>query len=194
MLALGALGQVLAQAFRVWRPSFALYTVTFLIQSLGVALQDTHSNNFVATVQNAHRWLGLIHAIYAFGCLVAPFLATPIAAANEPSRWYLYYASLCGIGIVNLILVFIAFGDTVKLRARSRTASSGNTESKSAMKEFHSVLGQKAVWLLSLYFFFFLGAVITASGKSYIHKTCMILKLDRLGCRISSQGPRWQTI
>lgn len=170
MLAIGAALQLLAQALRAWLPPFPLFAVTFFIQSFGMALQDTHSNNFVTTVKAAHRWLGFIHAMYALGTLVGPTVATAVASAENPSRWYLFYTSLIAIGAINFALVVVAFKDRIRmastLRASSAASATENNapQQPSAWKEMKAVVRLPSVWLLSLYFFFFLGAVITASG------------------------------
>jgi fucose permease len=53
-----------------------------------------------------------------------------------------------------------------KRKARSDTAESEESESKgkTAWKEIKATLSLPGVWLLSLFFFFFLGAAITAGG------------------------------
>lgn len=129
-----------------------------------MALQDTHSNNFVTRVKAAHRWLGFIHAMYALGTLVGPTVATAIASAGTTSRWYLFYASLAAVGLINLVLVIVAFRDSMTKEWISPEAEPSNPQKRSAFGEMKAVVRLPSVWLLALYFFFFLGAVLTASG------------------------------
>lgn len=129
-----------------------------------MALQDTHSNNFVTTIKSAHRWLGFIHAMYALGTLVGPTVATAVASAGTPSRWYLYYTSLAGVGSINLVLVIIAFRDSMKKEHIESQVQGSDSQKMSALAEMKAVIRLPSVWLLALYFFFFLGAVLTASG------------------------------
>ncbi|KAJ5865708.1 hypothetical protein N7534_000261 [Penicillium rubens] len=147
ILSLGAAIQVLAQVLRVWEPPFALYAVTFFLASLGQAYNDTHANTFVSALNGAHRWLGFIHAMYMAGCLVGPFVATGVASANVDSKWYLFYLFPLGVGVVNLAFVGGSFRDRM-----------------AASTEIKDTLSTPGVWLLSLFFFFFLGATITAGG------------------------------
>ncbi|RTE77831.1 hypothetical protein BHE90_007714 [Fusarium euwallaceae] len=150
MLALGAGLQILAHALRSWRPPFALFTITFMLASLGQAYQDTHGNTFVA---------------------VGPFVATGVASAGSVSRWYLFYTFPLGIGVLNLVLVSFAFWDTMGIKRKQpvtertleadETPASRNEDANLLMKE---TLKNKNVWLISLFFFFFLGATLTASG------------------------------
>ncbi|KAL7770080.1 hypothetical protein CFE70_000013 [Pyrenophora teres f. teres 0-1] len=83
ILTLGALIQVLAHTLRCWTPPFALYVVTFFLQAAGMAYNESHANTFVASIDGAHRLLGFIHAMYALGCLISPFVATAVAARGS---------------------------------------------------------------------------------------------------------------
>lgn len=176
MLALGAILQVLSQVLRVWQAPFPLYVITFWITSVGQAFQDTHANSYVAgATKGAHRWLGFIHAMYMTGCLVAPFAAAPIASAEQPSRWYLFYTVPLAIGVVNLVMCLYAFRDT--LRMKGKVQQNAETEGSPASGEdaFESrqttakqllvkTVKQSSLWYISVFFFFYLGMTLTASG------------------------------
>jgi fucose permease len=143
--------------------------VTFFLASLGQAYNDTHANTFVTSVRGAHRWLGFIHAMYMAGCLVGPFVATAVASANAHSKWNLFYIFPLGVGVINMVLVGLSFHDRMllspKRKSRSDTAESERESTgKTALKEIKATLSMPGVWLLSLYFFFFLGAGITSGG------------------------------
>ncbi|EHK44471.1 hypothetical protein TRIATDRAFT_223880 [Trichoderma atroviride IMI 206040] len=175
MLALGALFQIIAHALRSWDPPFGLFVVTFWLVSIGQAFQDTHANSYAAGVKSSHRWLAFIHAMYAAGCLVGPFVSTAVASSGEVSRWYLYYTFPLGLGVFNLVLTCIAFRDTLGFVRKTVTsdnhespdvdqsteATSRNTNATQLIKQ---TVSTPSVWLLSLFFFFYLGSVLTASG------------------------------
>jgi fucose permease len=183
-LLLGASLQLLSQLLRFWNPPFGLFASTFFLTSLGQAYQDSYSNTFVANVPGAHRWLGFIHAMYMLGCLVGPFIATPIAGH---SKWYYTYAVEAGLGAVNIAFVCFAFKDdllgrknrvgtkashdnevrTVATTSNAEDETPSQSRNKQAFQEIQQTLKLKAVWLMSLYFFFFLGAVITAGGRLF---------------------------
>ncbi len=184
MLLLGAALQVAAQALRAWpTPPFGLYVATFCLASLGQAYQDTHANTFVASStkdggSTTHRWLGFIHAMYMAGCLVAPFASASIAASSASSPWYLFYTVPLGLGVVNLALAAVAFRDSVRfvpggqtglnpdsLRRRPAEGTSHQEEMpRGATDLIKDTLSRRSVWLLSLFFFFYLGAAVTAGG------------------------------
>ncbi|KAL2404012.1 Cutinase transcription factor 1 beta [Exophiala dermatitidis] len=188
-LLLGAGLQVLSQFLRFWNPPFGLFVVTFFLTALGQAYQDSYSNTYVATVPGAHRWLGFIHAMYMLGCLTGPFIATPLASHT---RWHYTYAAEAGLGVLNLAFVAGAFGSEMfadskqKRKTAFEAARDGNAEvvasghdgaspesqrdtapgsrNVQALNEIRQTLRLRAVWLVSMFFFFFLGAVITAGG------------------------------
>lgn len=183
MLVLGAALQVLSHALRAWDPPFGLFVVTFWLVSIGQAFQDTHANTFVAGIgAGSHRWLAFIHAMYMAGCLVGPFVSTAIASAggeDARSHWYLFYTFPLAIGVANLALVMVAFRDTTRLHKKQSAASDaaepidqdGQQEqhasvsrNKGAVTLIRATVSTPSVWLLCLFFFFYLGAVLTASG------------------------------
>ncbi|RDW79137.1 putative MFS transporter [Aspergillus mulundensis] len=168
LLLLGAALQIIAHAFRTWAPPFPLFAVTFFIAALGQAYQDTHANNFVATVKGAHRWLGFIHAMYMGGCLVAPFVSTAVASSGDHSHWELFYTTPLGMGVLNLVLVWVAFREWATMKQYEQSEASDSepavSRQRGAATEMKRTLAMPGVWLVSLYFFFFLGAAITAGG------------------------------
>ena len=173
-------------------PAFA---VSFFLQSLGTAYQDALGNTFVSGVPRAaHRWLGFIHAMYALAQLVGPLLATAIASNATPGSgdggfvggeesWKRTYFVTVGLGIVNLVWVMVAFRDPLWVPGRDDGVPRGGVEegagrtlredqqqqdkqtAMSAIRDMGTMLKVKDVWLISLFFFFALGAAQTAGGK-----------------------------
>ncbi|KAG8631509.1 hypothetical protein KVT40_000649 [Elsinoe batatas] len=88
MLVLGATLQLFAHALRSRLPPLPFFAINFTLFGLGKAYQDIFSNGYVGGVKSAHGWLGFIHACYAGGSLVGPFVATGIASAPG-NRWWL---------------------------------------------------------------------------------------------------------
>jgi fucose permease len=167
LLTLGAVLQLAAQLLRFWTPPFGLYVVSFFIQAAGLAYQDAHANTFVTYIKGAHRWLGFIHAMYALGCLVSPFVATAVAAKLS-NRWPIFYLFLVGLGVFNVLATLVTFRDSLKVNTRSPPleALDGATMSRTntASRDVIDTLKAPAVYLLSLFYFFFIGASITAGG------------------------------
>ncbi|KAK7181949.1 hypothetical protein DPSP01_006179 [Paraphaeosphaeria sporulosa] len=167
ILTIGAVLQLAAHLFRFWTPPFGLYVVTFFIQSAGMGYQDSHSNSYVASIQGSHRWLGFIHAMYALGCLIAPFVATALAA-RIGDRWPLFYLFLVGIGTINIVTVLVSFRDSLKVQDKVSSSEiveeGAHNHGNSASRDILDTLKSPPVYLISMFYFFMLGVGITAGG------------------------------
>ncbi|KAI0201274.1 major facilitator superfamily domain-containing protein [Astrocystis sublimbata] len=165
LLFLGAVLQLIAQALRPWSP-LAVFVVSFLFQSLGMAYQDAHSNTFVSNLHNVpHRWLSFIHACYALGTFIGPLIATAIA--NAPNSlaidgWRRVYFVLLGVSVLNVVGVMVAFRDT--LYTRLQHARYEPERNRLALVAMGRLLKSKTLWLISMFYFFQLGATFTAGG------------------------------
>jgi fucose permease len=136
--------------------------VTFFIAAVGAAFQDAQANSFVATVKSAHRWLGVIHASYGAGCVVGALVAAAISSPR-PEEWALFYGFAIGIAGLNMGLVTWAFWDDAKFR-KGAAEEDGEGSIGKAWAEMRETVAQKEVWLLSLFYFFYLGLGITLGG------------------------------
>ncbi|KAI1434615.1 MFS general substrate transporter [Xylaria sp. CBS 124048] len=167
LLFIGALLQLIAQSLRPWS-SLPIFCVSFLFQALGVAYQDAHSNTFVSNLKNVpHRWLSFIHACYALGTFIGPLIATAIANAPnliEIDGWKRVYLVLIGLSVVNLVGVMIAFRDTLYKRLNTENEPRGRKRSKLALVSMAELFKSETLWLLSMFYFFELGATFTAGG------------------------------
>jgi fucose permease len=80
-----------------------------------------------------------------------------------------------GIGIINITLCIYAFRDETPLYYRikhgHRREPAGVQRATAARVELVATMKQKAVWLLSLFYFLYIGAAITAGGwvVEYLH-------------------------
>lgn len=165
MLAFGAVLQIIAHTLRTWSPPLPLYAITFCIASLGQALNDTHANVFVSSLKRSHRYLGVIHAMYMAGCLVGPLVATAVASSVKGNgQWCLFYLFPLGIGVTNLTFITVFFRERFCLKSKIESNFESPSSHKTDLTEIKATLSTPAVWLLSLFFFFFLGAAITGGG------------------------------
>jgi fucose permease len=139
--------------------------VTFFLQAVGMAYNESHANTFVTSIDGAHRLLGFIHAMYALGTLVSPFVATAVAT-KVPEQWPLFYVYLVGIGTINMAIVAIMFRDSLRPHAKPSKSEGGdsNSRNKTANRDIIATLKSPPVYLLSMFYFFMLGTGITAGG------------------------------
>jgi nitrate/nitrite transporter NarK len=105
--------------------------------------------------------------MYGFGCLVSPFVATAIAS-TVPSRWTLFYCFPLGLSILNIVSVVVAFRESMTMVGRT-SARDINGESagrnKTALMELRQVLKLRDLWIISLFYFLYLGVCFAAGGE-----------------------------
>lgn len=133
-----------------------------------MAYQDAHSNTFVSNLKNVpHRWLSFIHACYALGTFLGPLIATAIA--NAPNTlaiedWRRVYFILLGVSVLNVLGVVVAFRDTVFSRLHAKNEPRSQKRNRLAMVTMVKLFKSKTLWLISMFYFFELGATFTAGG------------------------------
>jgi hypothetical protein len=113
--------------------------------------------------------------MYGLGLLVSPFVSTAVAIANHPSKWTLFYFFPLALSITNLVLVLVAFEDSIKIIPRS--ALRGNDDetdrAQSAMAEVKQMLMLGHLWVFCLFFFFYLGICMTSAGTNPSFTLCL---------------------
>ncbi|KAH0612341.1 uncharacterized protein H6S33_010393 [Morchella sextelata] len=149
----GAFMQMAAYCIMFWKPPYPVFVCSFFFCGLGLAYQDAQANVFVANVNNAHRWLGLLHSLYGAGALISPLIATLIA--SKTPYWHYFYVVVLGLAAFNLGLLSWNFRKDLKGTAAARD---------SASKDLKSALKERSVIILSLFFFLYVGAEVTAGG------------------------------
>lgn len=180
VLVFGAIMQFIAYVLIFWKPPFPLFVAAFFFSGLGVAYQDAQANTFVANMNSAHRWLGLLHALYGAGALVSPLIATSIAAHTP--YWNYFYIVLLAFAAIDIGLLAWTFRSSLlKPLARAKDT---------ADKDLKQTLSQRAVWVLSAFFFLYVGCEVTVGGMSlssavFLH---LLIFIDRLGRGIPHLG------
>jgi fucose permease len=91
---------------------------------------------------------------------------------------------------MNLGLVMVSFWDSVGIVRRSEVDEGETGRNKNAWKEMRQMLKMKDLWVLSLFFFFFLGVGTTSGGIhiSLFSRQPANSTFHRLGCRILGEN------
>ncbi|TVY65281.1 Bypass of stop codon protein 6 [Fusarium oxysporum f. sp. cubense] len=154
-LVIGGWLQFIAYALNFWKPPFAVFGASFFFSGLGVAYLDAQANTFVAHMNNSHRWLGVLHAIYGLGALLSPIAATTFG--TKTPYWHYFYLMMVFITILNIAILSYSFRD--RLFKRSDDASDGD-----ANDQLRTALSQTSMWMMSVFFFLYVGAEVTSGG------------------------------
>ncbi|KAE8382208.1 major facilitator superfamily domain-containing protein [Aspergillus bertholletiae] len=154
-LLLGATVQCFGYALMFWHPPYPLFMAAFFFTGMGVAFQDAQANAFTITVKNAHRWLGVLHAVFGVGTMIAPLIANTIASRTP--EWHHYYLFVFCMGIVNISLLAWTF-------RRGLFRPNVQNAKDTAGSELKATLANRSVWILNGFFFLYAGAEVASGG------------------------------
>ncbi|KAF9894361.1 hypothetical protein FE257_007864 [Aspergillus nanangensis] len=154
-LVLGAVIQCLGYALMFWHPPFPLFMAAFFFTGMGVSFMDSQANTFTITLKNAHRWLGILHAVYGVGTIISPVIANTIAS-RTPS-WHTYYLVVLVLGVVNILFLLVTFR---KGLFRPNVLNAKET----AGSELRAVISNRTIWILNGFFFLYVGAEVASGG------------------------------
>lgn len=154
-LVLGATIQCIGYALMFWHPPYPLFMAAFFFSGAGVAFQDAQANAFTITVKNSHRWLGILHAIYGLGTIIAPLIANTIA--SQTPEWHHYYLITLCVGVLNILSLCWTFRRGL-FRPNVRNAK------ETAGSELRATLANRSVWILNGFFFLYAGAEVASGG------------------------------
>ncbi|KAH1627535.1 hypothetical protein KXW33_005161 [Aspergillus fumigatus] len=153
-LVVGATIQCFGYVLMFWKPPYPLFMTAFFFTGMGVAFQDAQANVFTVTVRNAHRWLGILHAVYGVGTIIAPLIANTIASRTP--YWHYYYLAMFILGVINVVLLAWTF--------RRGLFKPNVSNAKDANAELKATLTNKVVWIFNGFFFLYVGAEVASGG------------------------------
>ncbi|KAM5542669.1 hypothetical protein V8D89_003630 [Ganoderma adspersum] len=160
---LGSLCQMIAYAMVVPAGPFPLTCIAFTIAGFGISIQNAHCNGFVATSGgNIATKIGILHATYGFGALVAPLVSTQFAVQKH---WSFHYLASTALAMLNCTALTWAFRGRRQEEVLAETGISPDPQAVSSNK-YKQILGIKELHLLSLFALIYTGTEVTIGGWS----------------------------
>ncbi|CAE6448114.1 unnamed protein product [Rhizoctonia solani] len=104
--------------------------------------------------------MGLLHASYGIGAFIAPLVATQFA---QLSHWSFHYLCSLGVALLNASLLLLVF----KLRRLHEITGAFETNTTSHQSEgskYKDIFGSRAVQLIALFIWVYVGAEVTIGG------------------------------
>ncbi|KAM5546104.1 hypothetical protein V8D89_000230 [Ganoderma adspersum] len=160
---LGSLCQLIAYAIVIPAGPFPLICIAFTIAGFGISLQNAHCNGFVATSGgNIATKIGILHATYGFGALVAPLVSTQFAVQKH---WSFHYLVSAALAVLNCMAQSWVFRGRRQEEILAETGVNPDPQAASSNK-FKQILGIKELHLLSLFALIYVGTEVTVGGWS----------------------------
>ncbi|KAI0346461.1 MFS general substrate transporter [Trametopsis cervina] len=160
----GSAAQVIGYALMAPAPPFPVFVLGFVFNGFGISLQDAGANGYVASLKdNAETKMGILHAIYGVGALVAPLSATQFAKAQH---WSYQYIISIGIAVANTIVILVIFRGRRQEeclaeigQARTETTTANHEENK-----YRQIFRLREVHFLAFFILIYVGVEVTIGG------------------------------
>ncbi|GAA5996197.1 hypothetical protein JCM5350_003302 [Sporobolomyces pararoseus] len=108
VIVIGAALQAFAYAILIPGFPFPVFPIIYAVSGFGMAAQDSMANVYVATLPNADRKLGFLHASYGLGAALCPLAATAFAS-KFPKHFTKFWTISLAIALLNVAILLYAF-------------------------------------------------------------------------------------
>ncbi|KAJ7832081.1 major facilitator superfamily domain-containing protein [Mycena olivaceomarginata] len=162
MITLGSVFQMIAYALQAPAPPFPVFVLSFVINGVGLAIQDAQANGYVASLKNnPETKMGLLHGAYGAGALVAPIVATQF---SQLPRWSFHYLASLGVAITNTLILSFVFRLKTQDECLASVGEAAGETSTSEHSTFRQILTTKTVHLLAFFILVYVGVEVTIGG------------------------------
>ncbi|KAF9495023.1 MFS general substrate transporter [Pleurotus eryngii] len=162
VIVLGSILQVIAYALQAPALPFPVFVIAYVINGVGIAMQDAQANGYVASIkENAETKMGILHATYGLGAFAAPLVATQFAQID---RWSFHYLVSLGVALSNAVALAMVFrfkGQDECLTAMGQPVGEKDSGEHS---KFRQILTQKTVHFLAFFILAYVGVEVTIGG------------------------------
>ncbi|KAI0739072.1 MFS general substrate transporter [Daedaleopsis nitida] len=164
VMVFGSVCQLAAYLMLAPAGPFPLMCLAFALIGFGLSLQNAHCNGYVASSrEHASTKMGLLHASYGFGALVAPLVSTQF---SQQKHWSYHYFISAGLYAFNTLLLCVVFRgkrqDEIKAEAGDLPVEPENLQTN----KYKQIFGIREVHFLSLFSLIYVGTEVTIGGWS----------------------------
>ncbi|KAJ6631294.1 MFS general substrate transporter [Mycena sp. CBHHK59/15] len=161
-LILGSSVQVVAYALQAAALPFPVFGISCVINGIGLSIQDAQANGYVASfADNSEKKMGYVQAAYGAGALVAPLVSTQFA---QMRHWSFHYLVSVGITALNTIFLAVVFRARNQDDCLAQIGQQRGEQGPTGESHFRQIISIKAVHLLALFLFVYVGVEVTIGG------------------------------
>ncbi|KAJ7478671.1 major facilitator superfamily domain-containing protein [Mycena galericulata] len=158
----GSSMQVVAYTLQAAGLPFPVFVLASVINGAGLAIQDAQANGYVASIaEDSETKMGYVQAAYGAGALVAPLVSTQFA---QLQHWSFHYLVSLGITALNTIFLALVFRAKTQDDCLARIGQATGEKGSSEESHLRQIISIKAVHLLALFLFVYVGVEVTIGG------------------------------
>ncbi|KAJ7211237.1 major facilitator superfamily domain-containing protein [Mycena pura] len=157
-----SLFQVIAYALQAPAPPFPVFVFSFVINGVGMAIQDAQANGYIASLKhNPEIKMGLLHGAYGAGALASPLVATQF---SQLPHWSFHYLTSLGVAISNAVILGFVFRLKTQDECLASVGEAAGETGTSEHSTFRQILSLKTVHLLAFFILVYVGVEVTIGG------------------------------
>ncbi|KUI66354.1 Bypass of stop codon protein 6 [Cytospora mali] len=99
---------LIAYTIACLHPPYPVLVVAYMLAGFGNGLADAAWNAWVGAMANPNEVLGMLHACYGMGGVVAPLVATAMITKADV-EWYDYYYVMIGVAAIEMVATVTTF-------------------------------------------------------------------------------------
>ncbi|KAJ7056055.1 MFS general substrate transporter [Mycena amicta] len=147
---------------------FPVFVLGNFLTGIGLATQNSQTNGYVVSLTSPETKMGIVQASYGAGALVSPLVSTQFAQLTH-GRWSYNYIITVGLSLLNGLHLYAVFRGRRQEDCLARIGQieqEFRVDSSSGNKQSHmrQMLSVKAVHLLAIFLFVYVGTEVTIGG------------------------------
>ncbi|KAJ7023369.1 major facilitator superfamily domain-containing protein, partial [Mycena alexandri] len=163
LLLLGSSMQAVAYTLQAAALPFPVFVLAGVINGAGLAIQDAQANGYVASLaNNSEAKMGYVQAAHGAGALVAPLMSTQFAHLHH---WSFHYLTSLRLMLLNTVLLGVVFCGKTQDKCLSQIGQEAGETGESEESHFRQIISIKAVHILALFLFVYVGVEVTIGGE-----------------------------
>ncbi|KAH8747183.1 major facilitator superfamily domain-containing protein [Diaporthe sp. PMI_573] len=145
-------------------PPYPVLVVVYMLAGFGNGLGDAAWNAWIGNMANANEVLGVMHAFYGAGGVIAPLIATAmITKANL--QWYHFYYIMIAAAAIELAVTVPAFWKaTGRVFVDSNPKTSENAGNSTLREALLKMPAARVTWLCALFLLCYVGVEVALGG------------------------------
>lgn len=156
---------LVAYALACLHPPYPVLVVVYSLAGFGNGIGDAAWNAWMGAMANASEVLGVMHACYGLGGVLAPLVATAMVTRLGPDSWYRFYYVMVAAAAVELAALASAFWRATGRVFREAHPKLPGSGDRSRMHE--ALLQRPAArvsWLCAVFLLCYVGVEVALGG------------------------------
>lgn len=145
-------------------PPYPVLVVVYMLAGFGNGIGDAAWNAWIGAMANANEVLGVMHAFYGLGGVLAPLIATSMIT-KLGVEWYQYYYVMIAVAAVELVALVSTFWKATGQVFREGHPKTTESKGKSRMHEaLVQMPAARVSWLCAVFLLCYVGVEVALGG------------------------------